>query len=216
MNRALCFIFGAIAGTALGYYIARQRCEEEIESVKEAFREDSEREESSVDHNEADENPDREPIDSSIRPAVKEAIDYMNTVRKAGYTAGSNVATASLAGLQNSLDMISALMSSGIDTSPTITPVIDDSQVRAGIQRVNTMMTNLTVGQNMAMAGASFGINQNGDTSDVVSAINGLRKDILERPQNVYTVNGVTYDDGSTTANAVKTLVRAVKMNGRA
>lgn len=87
MNRALCFIFGAIAGTALGYYIARQRCEEEIESVKEAFREDSEREESSVDHNEADENPDREPIDSSIRPAVKEAIDYMNTVRKAGYTA---------------------------------------------------------------------------------------------------------------------------------
>lgn len=29
-------------------------------------------------------------------------------------------------------------------------------------------------------------------------------------------VNGVTYDDGSTTANAVKTLVRAVKMNGRA
>lgn len=81
MNKALCFIFGAIAGTALGYYIARQRCEEEIESVKEAFREDSDREESSV-----DENPDREPIDPSVRPAVKEAIDYMNTVRKAGYT----------------------------------------------------------------------------------------------------------------------------------
>lgn len=26
-------------------------------------------------------------MDSSVRPAVKEAIDYMNTVRKAGYTA---------------------------------------------------------------------------------------------------------------------------------
>ena len=82
MNKTLCFIFGAIAGTALGYYIARQRCEEEIESVKEAFREDSEREEASVDGNQ-----DREPMDSSVRPAVKEAIDYMNTVRKAGYTA---------------------------------------------------------------------------------------------------------------------------------
>lgn len=82
MNKALYFIFGAIAGTALGYYIARQRCEEEIESVKEAFREDSEREESSV-----DENPDREPMGFSVRPAVKEAIDYMNTVRKAGYAA---------------------------------------------------------------------------------------------------------------------------------
>ena len=148
--------------------------------------------------------------------AVQGLTNALNDGQKSAQSAGSNVATASLAGLQNSLDMISALMSSGLDTSPTITPVIDDSQIRAGIQRVNTMMTNLTVGQNMAMAGASFGINQNGDTSDVVSAINGLRKDILERPQNVYTVNGVTYDDGSTTANAVKTLVRAVKMNGRA
>lgn len=148
--------------------------------------------------------------------AVQGLTNALNDGQKSAQSAGSNVATASLAGLQNSLNMISALMSSGLDTSPTITPVIDDSQVRAGIQRVNTMMTNLTVGQNMAMAGASFGINQNGDTADVVSAINGLRKDILERPQNVYTVNGVTYDDGSTTANAVKTLVRAVKMNGRA
>lgn len=148
--------------------------------------------------------------------AVQGLTNALSDGQKSAQSAGSNVATASLAGLQNSLNMISALMNSGLDTSPTITPVIDDSQVRAGIQRVNTMMTNLTVGQNMAMAGASFGINQNGDNSDVVSAINGLRKDILERPQNVYTVNGVTYDDGSTTANAVKTLVRAVKMNGRA
>ena len=148
--------------------------------------------------------------------AVQGLTNALNDGQKSAQSAGSNVATASLAGLQNSLNMISALMSSGLDTSPTITPVIDDSQVRAGIQRVNTMMTNLTVGQNMAMAGASFGMNQNGDTSDVVSAINGLRKDIMDRPQNVYTVNGVTYDDGSTTANAVKTLVRAVKMNGRA
>lgn len=148
--------------------------------------------------------------------AVQGLINALSDGQKSAQSAGSNVATASLAGLQNSLDMISALMSSGLDTSPTITPVIDDSQVRAGIQRINTMMTNLTVGQNMAMAGASFGINQNGDNSDIVSAINGLRKDILDRPQNVYTVNGVTYDDGSTTANAVKTLVRAVKMNGRA
>lgn len=148
--------------------------------------------------------------------AVQGLTNALSDGQKSAQSAGSNVATASLAGLQNSLDMISALMSSGLDTSPTITPVIDDSQVRAGIQRINTMMTNLTVGQNMAMAGVSFGINQNGDNSDIVSAINGLRKDILDRPQNVYTVNGVTYDDGSTTANAVKTLVRAVKMNGRA
>ena len=148
--------------------------------------------------------------------AVQGLTNALSDGQKSAQSAGSNVATASLAGLQNSLNMISALMNSGLDTSPTITPVIDDSQVRMGIQRVNGMLTNLTVGQNIALAGASFGANQNGDNSDVVSAINGLRKDIQDRPQNVYTVNGVTYDDGSSTANAVKTLVKAVKMNGRA
>lgn len=148
--------------------------------------------------------------------AIQGLTNALTDGQKTTQSAGSNVASAALAGLQNSLMMISALMNSGLDTSPTITPVIDDSQVRAGIQRVNTLMNNLTVGQNMAMAGASFGINQNGDNSDVVSAINGLRKDILDRPQNVYTVNGVTYEDGSSTATAVKSLVRAVKMNGRA
>lgn len=78
MSKALWFIFGAVAGTALGYYVARQRCEEEIESVKEAFREDSEKKN--------DEDSNKEESESEIRPAVKEAMDYMNTVRKAGYS----------------------------------------------------------------------------------------------------------------------------------
>ena len=82
MNKALWFIFGAVAGTALGYYIARQRCEEEIESVKEAFREDSEHGEPCAKCDDTDEKA----SESEIRPAVKEAIDYMNTVRKAGYS----------------------------------------------------------------------------------------------------------------------------------
>lgn len=142
----------------------------------------------------------------------------------AGYTNGfidssKNVANAASTMVSAGINAAASLLSSmdgELNTSPVITPVIDDSQVLSGIQSINNMMSNLTVSRNMQMAGASFGVNQNGDNSDVVSAINGLRKDILERPQNVYTVNGVTYDDGSTTANAVKTLVRAVKMNGRA
>lgn len=80
MSKALWFIFGAVTGTAFGYYVSRRRCEEEIESVKEAFREESEQ------RNDSDEKPDNEERESKIRPAVKEAIDYMNTVRNAGYS----------------------------------------------------------------------------------------------------------------------------------
>ena len=84
MSKALFFIFGAVAGTALGYYVARQRCEEEIESVKEAFREEAAKED---DEDETVE----ESSESKIRPAVKEAMEYMDTVRKAGYSVPSDV-----------------------------------------------------------------------------------------------------------------------------
>lgn len=83
MGKALCFIFGAVAGTAFGYYVARQRCEEEIESVKEAFKEKHE-----------DDPEEDEPVvqeestkERKMTPAVEEAINYMHTVRKAGYSA---------------------------------------------------------------------------------------------------------------------------------
>lgn len=141
-----------------------------------------------------------------------------------GYTNGfidssKNVANAASTMVSAGINAAASLLSSmdgEINTSPVISPVIDDSQVRSGIQSINNMMNNLTVGRNIQLAGASFGVNQNGDNSDVVSAINGLRKDILNRPQNVYTVNGVTYDDGSNVSNAVGALIKAVQMDRRA
>ena len=57
---------------------------------------------------------------------------------------------------------------------------------------------------------------QNGRNSDsVVSAINGLRKDISEMPRNTYSINGITYDDGSNVAKAIETLIRATKIERR-
>lgn len=141
-----------------------------------------------------------------------------------GYTNGfidssKNVANAASTMVSAGINAAASLLSSmdgEINTSPVITPVIDDSQVLSGIQSINNMMNNLTVSRNMQMAGASFGVNQNRDNSDVVSAINGLRKDILNRPQNVYTVNGITYDDGSNVSDAVGALIKAVQMDRRA
>lgn len=83
MGKALCFIFGAVAGTALGYYVARQRCEEEIESVKEAFRETNNDEVSPTMNTGDDTATNKE---RKMSPAVEEAIEYMKTVRNAGYS----------------------------------------------------------------------------------------------------------------------------------
>lgn len=141
-----------------------------------------------------------------------------------GYTNGfidssKNVANAASAMVSAGINAAASLLSSmdgELNASPVITPVIDDSQVQSGIQSINNMMNNLTVSRNMQMAGASFGVNQNGDNSDVVSAINDLRKEIVDRPQNIYTVNGITYDDGSNVSDAVGTLIRAINVERRA
>ena len=70
MSKSLCFIFGMITGAVAGYYVARQRCEEEIKSVREAFRADSE---------ESEKTADKEP---AVSPEKQEEIDYMNIIRK--------------------------------------------------------------------------------------------------------------------------------------
>ena len=37
MSKSLCFIFGMVTGAVAGYYVARQRCEEEIKSVRDCL-----------------------------------------------------------------------------------------------------------------------------------------------------------------------------------
>ena len=57
---------------------------------------------------------------------------------------------------------------------------------------------------------------QNGTEDRVVSSIDKLRKELndgLSRPS--YTINGITYDNGSEVADAIQTLVRAAKIERR-
>ena len=56
---------------------------------------------------------------------------------------------------------------------------------------------------------------QNGTNDDVISAIKDLGRKIGGISGNTYNVNGVTYDDGSNISAAVKTLVRAARIERR-
>ena len=46
---------------------------------------------------------------------------------------------------------------------------------------------------------------------DIISAIGRLSKVLGSKSGDSYVVNGVTYDDGSNVAGAVKSLIRAAK-----
>ena len=57
---------------------------------------------------------------------------------------------------------------------------------------------------------------RDGKTSDdVMSAINSLKDNLPKKPGDTYTIGNITYDDGSEVSNAIKTLVRAARVERR-
>ena len=107
-------------------------------------------------------------------------------------------------------------MDGDIDINPTITPVMDLSNVEQGARRLSDMIGNqdIRINARTGMLAGSVGTIQNGkDNSDVISAIKDLKEGLNNNTS--YTINGITYDDGSNITNAVETLVRAARIERR-
>ena len=143
--------------------------------------------------------------------------DYESTVYHTGY----DLADTARMGLSRAISKVSNLITNGIDEQPTIRPVLDLSDVESGAGYLNSMFNhNPSVGLMTNINAISRGMDsrsQNGMNNDVVTAINRLRKDLgnVGGTTNNYNVNGVTYDDGSNITEAVRTLVRAAKIERR-
>ena len=137
------------------------------------------------------------------------------------YDAGYGIADNAKDGLSRAISKVSNIISSGIDAQPTIRPVLDLSDVESGAGYLNTMFNDgPSIGVMSNLRAISSGMNtrsQNGSNGEVVSAINKLRKDLgnINGTTNNYNVNGITYDDGSNITDAVRTLVRAAKVERR-
>lgn len=134
------------------------------------------------------------------------------------YDAGSELGESATGTLSSVISRISDAINSDIDAQPTIRPVLDLSDVRAGANTIGSMFdSRATVGVsgNINAISAMMNQSQNGANDDIVSAINKLRKDIGNVGGTQYNINGVTYDDGTNVSEAVKSLVRAVRIEGR-
>ena len=139
---------------------------------------------------------------------------YSNNVNKTA----TNLAEGVVDNFSNPLSNIAALINGEVDVNPTIRPVLDLSNVQNGSRRIGDMLGtgSLTLSTSKAnLMTKSIGQIQNGpDNSDIVSALKDLKASMADnRPS--YTVNGITYDDGSNITSAVETLVRAAKIERR-
>ena len=136
-------------------------------------------------------------------------------VNKAGYNLGDS-ATQSISG---SIAAIAASIDSDMDMQPTIRPVVDLSEVKAGADEVGGMFSgNPSVGLLANVQSINSSMNrrvQNGSNAEVVSAIKDLKKSINNRPGDTYTFGNFTYGDGTEVESAVKQLVRAIRVERR-
>lgn len=130
----------------------------------------------------------------------------------------SGMSDKAISGTSNAISRISDAINSDIDAQPTIRPVVDLSDVSSSARAINGMLgmsPSIGAMSNVRAISSMMNSRQNGANSDVVSAIKDLDKSIAKSGGNTYTINGVTYDDGSAVSRAIETLVRATRIERR-
>ena len=116
------------------------------------------------------------------------------------------------------ISRIADVIDSDIDSQPTIRPVLDLSDVTAGVNSIGGMFNMSPSVKAMANVGAISSMmngRQNGSNDDVISAINKLGRDLGKSGGDTYQVNGVTYDDGSNIKNFAQAVIRQARIERR-
>ena len=135
------------------------------------------------------------------------------------YRTASDMANSAKSGFNSAIGKIQDIIDGNINVQPTIRPVVDLSGVRDGADAMNDMLgvnPSISALSNIGSINATMKRNnQNGETHELVSVINKLRRDLGNIGNTTYNVNGVTYDDGSNITDAVKTIVRAAVVERR-
>lgn len=136
-----------------------------------------------------------------------------NNIDKA-YGTSTEMANSAKEGLRNTVSKIGDLITSDIDSQPTIRPVIDLTDVKSGADAINNMFGANSLGLTANVGAISSMMNkknQNGANDDVVYAIDELAKriDKIEKPS--YNINGVNFDNDSAVVEAFETIIGAAR-----
>lgn len=144
---------------------------------------------------------------------------YSGVVEKEAVGVGNKA----VSGISKALSNMDDLWSSNLINQPTIRPIMDMSDVQAGLRTINDLVeSDKTI--DLADVGSisrskinnvSTRIPGQNDNGDIVDAIKDLKKIINNAGGDQYNLGDITYDDGSNVSNAIKSLVRATKIERR-
>lgn len=140
------------------------------------------------------------------------------SMTKKVYKAGHSMGQAATQSISSAISSAANLVDKVAESTPTIRPVVDLSDVKDQASTIGSLFSNPMVSptSNIRAIKTLMDENsQNGNIDDVVSAINKLRKDMGSVGNTYNNINGVTYDDGSGISDAVETIFRAARVERR-
>lgn len=135
------------------------------------------------------------------------------------YDSGYGMADAARKGLHNAAKAVRDILTSDFDSSPVIRPVLDLSEIQNGASSIGNLLNSspIPVTGNLSAIRGNVNARSMVTNGDVVSAISKLRNSLNNKPSgNTYVLDGITYDDGSNVASAIKSLVHATQVERRA
>ena len=140
---------------------------------------------------------------------------YSTIDKKTRGRAGTKANGNTLSGLQSATEDIVNAMSLSTEFQPTIRPILDLSDITSGGKRINSIFDGFSISTSFRLAATSnsmFNANRSNTISplDILKNVSGTPKTV-----NNYEINGISYDDGSTVANAILQLINAVRVEER-
>lgn len=139
------------------------------------------------------------------------------SMAKKVYKAGHSMGQAATQSISSAISSAANLVDKGIESTPTIRPVVDLSDVKDQASTIGSMFGNPMVSPtaNIRAIKTLMDENRQNGNDDIVSSINKLRKDLGNVGNTYNSINGITYDNGSEISEAVGTLVRAARIERR-
>lgn len=133
--------------------------------------------------------------------------------------AGGDLAESARNGLANAIKGINSIIHDNIDGEPVIRPVLDLTNIQNGTGLLTDMLSfNDPIGVvgSLNAINSNLGMRSRSTNDDILAALNDLGRTIGSgRPGDTYNINGITYDDGSNVSDAVKSLIRATRVERR-
>ena len=149
-------------------------------------------------------------------------VNGINDTGNKAEKSGTNLGMSAIKGLKSAISKVSEIMSDNMDTNPVIAPVVDLRNVKSGSRQLNGMLTDMTnksIGfrSSVSLANSvSSGMRPSVQVQDSVKdLVKALRDNDSFSTKNTYNINGITYDDGSNVAEAIRTIIRAARVERR-